>query len=191
MALYPTERSFFSQERDLLEVYARFAAAVLDTTSALTEAQRQHDHASALLELARAVAEAGTTEEVARRLAEAVPSVVDCDRTGVWVWDEEDNALRCLASIGYTDAQATLLRDLRLTPDDLPTVFATVMADDPAPLFVNAGAGRDVLGRALMQKLGTASTVLVPIAARGSFFGVLSVDATSRPERLRPTPDLR
>ena len=33
--------------------------------------------------------------------------------------------------------------------------------------------------------------MLVPITARGSFFGLLNVDVTARPERLRPTAELR
>jgi len=188
MALYPTDRSFFAQERDQLEVYARFAAAVLDTTAALTDAQRQHDQARALLELARAVAAAGTSEEVARNLAEAVPSVVDCDRTGVFVWDEDAHALRYLASVGYTEDQEARLAGLELTPETVPHIFETLAGSDPEPMFIG---GDDPVGQALLREMGTEVTVLVPITARGSFFGLLNVDVTSRPERLRPTAELR
>ena len=86
--------SFFSQEHELLEVYARYAATALDTATALREAKRRHEQASALLELARALATAGTTDEVVRRLADAVPAVIDCDRVGVYLWDEDAGAIR-------------------------------------------------------------------------------------------------
>ncbi len=65
---------FFPQERELFEVYARYAASALDSATALMEAKRRYDHSSALLDLARALAEAGTSDEVARRLADAVPA---------------------------------------------------------------------------------------------------------------------
>jgi diguanylate cyclase (GGDEF)-like protein len=43
MAASPTH-TFFAQERDLLEVYARYAAAVLDTATALDDASWRADH---------------------------------------------------------------------------------------------------------------------------------------------------
>ena len=35
----------------------------------------------------------GTSAEIARRLADAVPTVVDCDRVAVYLWDDERNEL--------------------------------------------------------------------------------------------------
>ena len=67
-------QSFFAQEHELLEVYARYAATALDTATALLEAKRRHDQASALLELARTLATAGTSDEVAARLADGDPA---------------------------------------------------------------------------------------------------------------------
>ena len=80
---------FFAEERDLFEVYARYAASALDSATALIEAQQRYDQSSALLELARCLAAASTSGEVAERLAETVPDVVDCDRVGVYLWDPD------------------------------------------------------------------------------------------------------
>jgi hypothetical protein len=60
LAAYDGERAFFPQERELLEVYARYAANALDSATALMEAKRLHGRSSALLSLARALASAGT-----------------------------------------------------------------------------------------------------------------------------------
>lgn len=87
LALYDGERSFFAEERGLLEVYARYAASALDSATALMEATQRYRQSGALLRLARALADAGTSHEVAKRLADAVPAVVDCDRVSVAVWD--------------------------------------------------------------------------------------------------------
>ena len=61
---------------------------------------RRHEQVSSLLSLAHAVAEAGTSEEVAERLVVVVPEVVDCDRAGVWLWDDLEQNLRSLRVVG-------------------------------------------------------------------------------------------
>ncbi len=86
LAMYDSGRGFFPEERELLEVYARYAASALDGATALMEARQRYGQSSALLELARALARSGTSGEVARRLADAVPVVVNCDRVGVYLW---------------------------------------------------------------------------------------------------------
>ena len=189
VAVYPTEHSFFAQERDLLQVYARYAAAVLDTATALAEAQYRHAQAHALLELSRAVAAAGTSEEVAQRLADAVPAVVDCDRTSVFVWLDAEHALACMASVGHSPEDAERMRKLRIVRDDTPHLRDMLATADPKPLFFDSGTDDDFL-RGLLDQYGSEGFVAVPIAARGSFFGVLTVSVVSDPERLRSTPEL-
>ena len=93
----------------MLGLYAKHAAAVLDMAVALQESARRHEQVSSLLSLAHALAEAGTSHEVAERLVVAVPEVVDCDRVGVWMWDDLEQSLRSLASWGRTPEQAEFL----------------------------------------------------------------------------------
>ena len=95
MAAFDTDGGFFPQERELFEVYARYAASALDGAAALFEAKRRYDQSSALLRLAQALSTARTSEEVAQRLAAAVPLVVDCDRVGVYLWDSVEGELVC------------------------------------------------------------------------------------------------
>ncbi len=189
MAVYPTTQSFFAQERELLEVYARYAAAVLDTATARSAAERQHEQARALLELSRAVAAAGTSEEVALRLAEAVPSVVDCDRTGVFVWDEAERVLCCKAAFGYPRADDERLRELRITTTDTIHLGRMLTEAQPGPLFFGQDT-EDIFVRRLLDEFASAGVVVVPIAARGSFFGILTVAVVASPRRLEPTPQL-
>ncbi|MFL5866058.1 MAG: diguanylate cyclase [Thermoleophilaceae bacterium] len=189
MAVYPTEQSFFAQERELLDVYTRYAAAVLDTATALNAAERQHEQASALLELSRAVAAAGTSEEVARRVAEAVPSVVDCDRTGVFVWNETERVLVCKAAFGHAGDGNERLRELRITTSDTLHLGEMLTANQPGPLFFDHDTDDPFVHR-LLNDFGSRAVVVVPIAARGSFFGILTVAVTEAPERLHPSSDL-
>src|SRR2546421_231602 len=92
--------AFFPHERELLDVYARFAATVLDTATAFEEARRRDEQSRALLELSRAIAVASTRDEVAQRLADTVPVIVDCDRVVAFLWDEGEDALVCRAVTG-------------------------------------------------------------------------------------------
>jgi diguanylate cyclase (GGDEF)-like protein len=189
LAVYPTEQSFFPQERDLFQVYGRFAATVLDTATALDDARRRHDEARVLLELSRSVAAAGTSDEVAQRLAEAVRGVVDCDSTAVFVWQEEEEALACKAVFGAAERHAERLCRLRMTPSDTPHLREMLEARAMRPLFFGADT-EDRYVRGLMEEFGAGACVVVPIAARSKFFGTLHVTVTSDPDRLRPCPAL-
>src|SRR5205807_2425184 len=51
IALYSGDGEFFAQERELLGLYAKYAAAVLDNATALRESARRHEQVSSLLSL--------------------------------------------------------------------------------------------------------------------------------------------
>ena len=186
MAVAP-RGAFFPHERELLEVYASYAATVLDTATALEESRRQHERSRALLELSQSVASANRSDDVAQRLAEAVPAVVDCDRVLVFLWDEEEAALTCRAITGLEPEP--WVRELRITPDDTQIVADLVAQANPAPLFFDRDSEDPYLGP-MMRNQGTQAIIVVPIVAHGHFYGALVTSAVERPERLKPTQDL-
>jgi len=190
LALYDEGRSFFPEERELLEVYARYAASALDSSTALMEAKRRYGQSSALLKLARALAAAGTSGEVARRLAEAVPAVVDCDRVGVYLWDAARGEL-VKRAVTYRGVDATddFTGDRRLAPSPGGPLEKLLKNPRPEPIFVDAGSG-DPLLRELAASIGAVATILVPLATPDQFLGLLAVSVMERPERLNPSPDL-
>jgi diguanylate cyclase (GGDEF)-like protein len=188
LATYEAGTRFFPQERELLSVYARYAASALDSATALLEAQERHAQSSALLELARAVAAAGTSAEVARRLADAVPLVVDCDRVGVYLWDAGRNELVRQAHAPAQDGSGPMVTgQSSWTPAPGGVVEQFVRNPTREPLFIDAGEGQ--LGQ-LFSGIGFTSTVLVPLAAPGRLLGLLAVSVRDRPERLKSSPDL-
>jgi diguanylate cyclase (GGDEF)-like protein len=182
-----SDTSFFPQERYLLELYARYAATALDGATALTEANRGHEEARALLELARALAAATTSQEVAERLAAALPSVVDCDRVTVWLWDQDAQELRCRAISGG-QADSGLL-ETRVVPEEAEYLSAQISDPDPTPLFFDRDTDEQVV-RDLLERFDGVAAIAAPIVARGDYLGNITVTVTSEPDRLQPRRDL-
>ncbi|MCW3067381.1 MAG: diguanylate cyclase, partial [Solirubrobacterales bacterium] len=187
IARYPGEVEFFAQEEELLRLYAKHAAAVLDMSMALQESARRHDQVSSLLSLSQALAQAATSEEVAERLTVTVPEVVDCDRVGVWLFDYLEQSLTPLASLGRTPDQEQYLRGLTIATSDTPHLGEMISV--PEPQFFGLDT-EDVFMRELMSSLGVVSLVVVPIVARDVFLGVLTVSVTDAPQRLRRDGEL-
>jgi diguanylate cyclase (GGDEF)-like protein len=190
LALYDEDRAFFAEERGLLEVYARYAASALDSATALMQAEERYGQSSALLSLARAMADAGTSHEVAARLADAVPGVVDCDRVGVCIWDEERGVLVHSATTRPgPGVEPSGGKGWTWTPT--PGSPLQSMIDDPHadPRYVDAHSGDEAL-RELSDKVGAAASMFVPLAAHDRLLGLLTVSVVEQPERLRPTRDL-
>jgi diguanylate cyclase (GGDEF)-like protein len=187
LALRGPGQSFLAQERELFEVYARYAATALDGASALMEAKRRSEESSALLSLARALAAAGTSREVAARLADAVPMVVDCDRVGVCLWDA---GRRMLVRHAVTTREGSVHAE-ELVWEPIAGSPLERMVRDPrgAPLFVDAGVDDPHLLR-MLADLGLAAAILVPLVGPDSFLGLLIVSVFEHPERLKPTSDL-
>jgi diguanylate cyclase (GGDEF)-like protein len=187
IARYPGAVEFFTQEEELLRLYAKHAAAVLDMSMALQESARRHDQVSSLLSLSEALAQAATSEEVAERLSVAVPEVIDCDRVGVWLFDYLEQSLSHLAAAGRAPEQAAQLRELTISTSDTPHLSEMIARPDP---HFFGGETEDPFVRQLMASLEVVSLAVVPIVARDVFLGVLTVSVTERPERLRCDSEL-
>jgi diguanylate cyclase (GGDEF)-like protein len=190
LAMYDTGATFFPQERELLEVYARYAASALDSATALLEAQRRYRQSSALLGLARALATAGTSQEVAQRLAEAVPGAVDCDRVGTYLWDSGRGELVRGALNQVDGGEPVLASDRSSWTPSAGSILGRLVADpQPDPLFLDEENGDPHL-REMFRTAGFAATIIVPLAVPGRLLGLLAVSVYDAPHRLRPTSDL-
>jgi diguanylate cyclase (GGDEF)-like protein len=187
IARFPGAVEFFPQEHELLSLYAKHAAAVLDMSVALEQSTRRHEQVSSLLSLSQAVAQAGTSAEVAERLVAVVPEVVDCDRIGVWLWDYLEQNLKSIAMSGRAAEQAEYLRELVISVDDTPHLPQMIAA--PQPQFFEPET-EDPFMRELMARLDVVVLAIVPIVAREVFLGVLTVSVTDGPQRLRSDDDL-
>jgi diguanylate cyclase (GGDEF)-like protein len=194
IAHYPGAFQFFPQDREMLGLYAKHAAAVLDMATALKESAQRHEQVSsllslshALLSLSHALAQAGTSEEIADRLSVAVPEVVDCDRMAVWLWDDSEERLTSISVWGRESDQAEYLLGVTVTADDTP--YLSRMASEPQPMFFDESTADSYLCR-LMAALDASALAVIPIVVRDLFLGALSVSVTDRPERLRADGEL-
>ncbi|MEA2424426.1 MAG: hypothetical protein QOH13_836, partial [Thermoleophilaceae bacterium] len=61
--------------------------------------------------------------------------------------------------------------------------------DDPKPLFVDHSLDDPFL-LGLLEAMGDSATLVMPIAARGTLLGVLSLGVVDRPERVEPRPEI-
>jgi diguanylate cyclase (GGDEF)-like protein len=196
VAIYERGARFFPQERELLEVYARYAATVLDSASALSEArelqreaQRRYEESHALLNLARSLATAESSEAVARRLAEAVPSVIDCDTVTVFIWDERGREFLRMA-FGGSDPGSDDLTPRRLLPEEVPRLAALIERPNTEPLFADLDSAPEDQVR-MLRRSGMEAVVTVPIATDERLLGCLVVAVNKEPERLRVSRELR
>jgi diguanylate cyclase (GGDEF)-like protein len=189
LAASDTGGSFFPQERELLEVYARYAASALDGAAALVEAKRRNDESTALLKLARALASAGTSSEVAQRLADAVPMVVDCDRVGVYIWDPGRAELIRRAFASEDPADPLLSEQWSRPPSPGGPIEKLLSTPGQEPMFIDAETG-DAVVQEELRRVGDAAAILVPIATHDAFLGFLGVSVREDPRRLKPNPEL-
>ena len=187
IARFPGKIDFFPQERELLGLYAKHAAGVLDIALALQESAQRHAQVSSLLALSHAMAMAGTSQDVAERLAVAVPEVVDCDRIAVWLWDETDEQLAPVAHWNRDPGRGFELTDVRVSLHDTPNLERMIAA--PEPYFFVEGTDDAFVAR-LMAAIEVCVLTVVPIVARDVFLGILTVSVAERPERLSPDSDL-
>jgi diguanylate cyclase (GGDEF)-like protein len=182
-ALHPAGVGFFPQEEQLLTLYAKHAAAVLDTALAMRESSRRHEQVSALLSLSQAIGRAETTEEVARRFTDAVVDLVGCDQSTMWLWDDELGGLRREGTAG-ADPDA---RRMTIGMGDTP--YLAKMLRDPRPMFFD-GEEQDPVLVAMMTDARLVAMAVVPITAHDVFLALLAVGVEHRPERLQRSADV-
>ncbi len=183
LAVYPGGESFFAQERQLLGLYAKHAAAVLDTTLALRESARRNTHVNALLSLSQAMAAAETTADIARQLTESVVDLVDCDRSSVWLWDGATECLRHEWSTG----DPSLVSRRAISPTEM--VDLPRMLSDPQPMFFPS-ENPDPLLDAIMTDAHLVALAVVPVIAHGVLLALLTAGVETDPGRIRCSPEL-
>jgi diguanylate cyclase (GGDEF)-like protein len=177
-----------SEDHELLEVYARYAAIALDSATARLRADDRFEQTTALLAFARRVSAAGTSAEVAQRIADSIGQVVDCDEVGVHLWDG-----RRFALIGYRDSGGlrSPAPEMPLAWDPEPDEAAARLTRDPrlAPVFLSLGTD-SLADRVNLARDGFEAAVVIPLAPSDHLLGMVFMGVRDHPERLRRSAEL-
>jgi diguanylate cyclase (GGDEF)-like protein len=168
-AIYPAGNGALGDERSMLAAYADHAAAALDLVMALDDARREADRAGALLALAHELAAATDARAVCSVVTQALPSIVGCSRASMLLWDPAQGLLRTRASVGMTPGETDVLMGTLLPAADTPELGG--MLGDCNPRVLEAESCSPALRR-LLQAIGSADVVAVPLLAGSTFLGV-------------------
>jgi diguanylate cyclase (GGDEF)-like protein len=174
-------RAFLPYQSVALATYAQFAAAVLDSATALQASRENAARAEVLLDLASALADISSSQEMAVRLVRAVPEVIGCERAIVVLIEPGAQTARMVASVGMSPAMERALGRLEIPPPlEVSGGIEYVDPDDEE---------LDEVARSALGITGSAGGVSVPIIVDGAWVGVIVASVTHDPERLR-SPEL-
>jgi len=201
----PPDADLSAWESQLLDLYAEYAATALDVFSVLAEAKRSDATARTLLSFSESLSRVTTLAELVQLLADTVPGVTHCDHATVYLWEGDTGRLVPRARTAGLEAPNAFTGPIvAIAPDpaasgaavDRATVDATEDPPEPgtAPLTIRTDAPvidrmmhhREVMVldastdepylRNLLERSGTAASVVAPLFAAGEFLGVIAAN---------------
>jgi len=168
-ARYPEAHGFLADERRMLAVYARHAAAALDAATALDQVREQRRHLVDLLELSRSLAAAREVPQVADQVSVAVTTVAAADRAAVFSADATASTFTLRATHGWAGG-ARRARPFRLRVIDNPEIAEVLRLGEPRRIGLDTAKTH---GRRLLRASGLHSALLAPIITSDRIMGVL------------------
>ena len=188
-------------ETQVLNLYAEYAATALDVFSVLTEAKRSDATARTLLSFSESLSRVTTLAELVQLLADTVPGVTHCDQATVYLWEGDIGQLVPRARTAGLEAPnaysgpivpvapgpAGVDRGPAEAPEDPPqpgTGPLTIRTDAAAidrmlhhreVMVLDASTDEPYL-RNLLDRSGTAASVVAPLFAAGEFLGVIAAN---------------
>jgi len=131
---------------------------------------------AALLGVAEMVCGLTDTDELLASIVRVTPGLVRVDRCTIMGYDEPSREFRTLASFA-PGSRRTPFDGLRIQEAEVPWLAQRLIALR-LPALLKASSGEAGISPALQQRLGLRSALVVPLAARGRFLGLLWLDDT-------------
>lgn len=131
---------------------------------------------ASLLGVAEMIGGLSDTDELMALMARIMPNLVRVDRCAILAYDDAGREFRTLASF-ERGAERSAFEGLRIQESEIPWLAQRLNALR-LPAFLKAGSGEAGLSPALQDRLAMKSALVVPLASRGRFLGVLWLDDT-------------
>jgi PAS domain S-box-containing protein len=177
-------------------IYVDISARIVDQEQRLiqgiardiTESKRRTAELSALVELSEAVSSTLDLEEVLTLVTERMAVILGVDGCTISRWDQESDAV--VTWVDYqTDAALSDPLGTRYGLDDFPATRAVLESRQPVVIHVSDDSA-DPHEVALMQRMGSASLLMLPLVIRDQVVGLVELDTTGR-RRDFSTSDVR
>ena len=134
---------------------------------------------AALLGVTEMVGGLTDQDELLASIVRVTPGLVRVDRCAILSYDAAAREFRTISSF-VAGAQRTAFDGLRIQEAEIPRL-AQRLIGMRLPAFVKASSGEAGLPPNLQTRLALKSALIVPLAARGRFLGVLWLDDTRSP----------
>lgn len=134
---------------------------------------------AAVLGVAEMVGGLSDMDELLASIVRVVPGLVQVDRCAIMAYDGSSREFRTAASFG-PGGQPTAFDGLQIQEAEIPRLAQRLIALR-LPALVKASSQEAGLPPALQKRLGLKSALVVPLAARGRFLGILWLDDTRAP----------
>jgi diguanylate cyclase (GGDEF)-like protein len=182
-AIYPSGEGSMADEHAMLAAYAGHAAAAIELLSALDGARLEASRAGALLSLAHELAGVQDVDSICSVVAESLPRVVGCSSASVMLWEPEDGQLRTRASANLNRERSGLLLATPLRPEATPELMELLTTREPS---IIRDADSSPVVRRLLEQIGVADVVALPLVAGGAVLGVATAswESGEAPEEL-------
>ena len=134
---------------------------------------------AALLGVAEMVGGVSDIDELVALIARVTPGLVRVDRCAILAYDEPSREFRTIGSFA-PGMRRTPFDGLRIQEAEIPWLAQRLIALR-LPAILKASSGEAGLSPALQQRLSLKSALVVPLATRGRFLGLLWLDDTRSP----------
>ena len=134
---------------------------------------------ASLLGVAEMVGGLTDIEELTALIARVTPGLVRVDRCAIMAYDESAREFRTLSSFA-PGMKRTPFDGLTVQEAEIPWLAQRLIALR-LPALIKATSGESGLSPALQQRFSLRSALVVPLAARGRFLGLLWLDDTRSP----------
>jgi serine phosphatase RsbU (regulator of sigma subunit)/putative methionine-R-sulfoxide reductase with GAF domain len=174
----------------IIQGIALQTAAAIENT-ALREAQQEEAYVSAaLLQVAQTVASLNDLDDILSTIVRIVPILVGVERGIIFLWDDEQSALRPAQAYGIPRDAETTLMARRYAPGDFPLLDAVreqdrLIVHSPGIPPDSSSEDGELIPPSFTADFVAHSLLAVPLSVKGDVLGMMVLEQVKTPHRSR------